>query len=567
MRLSLLIYILLSGMSLSAQQPLFIPDTLSGPNISLTLKSDSVQFLAGQKTQTNGFNNYKYLGPTLILKKGSTINLSVNNQLTDTTTMHWHGLHVAPYNDGGPHTMILPGATWTPGFVVMNDAATYFYHPHMGMKTAAQVMLGAMGLIIVRDSTEATFNLPRRYGLDDFPIIVQSQELDTLNQIDPRGMVDSVLMVNGTMNPYLDVPAQVVRMRLLNGAQERAFNFGFTGNKSFYVIATDGGLLDSAISTTRIRLGPGERAEILLDLSAMNGQSLYLMSYASEIPIGVQGGPTMPMPPWSPPMNSPLNGIDFNILQLNVGAASVNPVTTVPTTLVPLNPYAASSADSIRTINFTADSAMVMDGPFYFNGNSFDMMRIDYRIPLNNIEIWKLVNETMVAHAFHIHDVQFYILKKNNHGPLSVEKGKKDVVLVEPYDTVYFITKFQDFTDTAIPYMYHCHMLMHEDDGMMGQFLVVPATTSVTKISSSPLVNIYPNPADDIVNIEASNISSTTANISVTDITGKLLLQKEIKAVNKNINTSIDINAFAPGFYILTVKAGVEQKVMKLVKK
>ena len=91
----------------SAQTPLFIPDTLIGPTYNLTLHNDSVSYLSGTITQTNGFNSYKYLGPTLILNKGSNVNMVVNNQLSDTTTIHWHGLHVAPSNDGGPHTLIM----------------------------------------------------------------------------------------------------------------------------------------------------------------------------------------------------------------------------------------------------------------------------------------------------------------------------------------------------------------------------------------------------------------------------------------------------------------------------
>ena len=122
----------------------------------------------------------------------------------------------------------------------MNYAATYWYHPHMHMATAAQVMKGAAGLIIVRDSAEAALTLPRKYGIDDFPIIIQSQEFGSTNQIDPRGMNDSILLVNGAKANYggavySNVPAQVVRLRLLNASQERNFNFGFTGSNPFYV--------------------------------------------------------------------------------------------------------------------------------------------------------------------------------------------------------------------------------------------------------------------------------------------------------------------------------------------
>jgi blue copper oxidase len=310
----LFLFLVFGGVSsLFAQNALFIPDTLSGLNISLTMKKDSVQFLPGNKTQTFGFNNYKYFGPTLILHKGQQVNLTVMNMIGDTTTVHWHGLHVAAVNDGGPHTMIMDGMNWTPQFTVMDNASTFWYHPHLDGKTGLQALRGAAGVIIVRDNEEAALNLPRTYGVDDFPVVVQSHEFDSQNQIDPRAMSDSILLVNGTVNPFVNLPAQVVRLRLLNASQERTFNFGLTANKVFSVIGNDGGLLSASVSTTRISVSPGERAEILVDLSGMNGQTIYLKSFGSELPSDVRGGAPMNM--GGTPMYSPLDGVDFNILQ------------------------------------------------------------------------------------------------------------------------------------------------------------------------------------------------------------------------------------------------------------
>lgn len=545
-----------------AQQQLIIPDTLSGSNINLTMHHDSLQILPGKKTKTMAFNGYHYLGPTLILQENSTVNMSVNNQIGDTTSVHWHGLHVAPMNDGGPHTAILPAATWTPSFKVMNSAATYWYHPHIHMKTAAQVMLGAAGMIIIRDAAEAALTLPRKYGVDDFPIIVQSQQLDTANQIDTRGMVDSIVLVNGSFKPYANFPAQVVRMRLLNAAGERNFNFGFSGNKTFYVIANDNGLLAAPVATNRIRLSPGERAEVLIDLSGMSGQTLYLMSYASELPMGVQGGPTMPMPPGFPPMNSSLNGVDFNVLKINVGAATANPITTIPSSLVPVTPYQESTAGITRTINFTADSLLVMDGPFYFNDSSFDMMHINYRIPLNSTEIWKFSNQTMVAHPFHIHDVHFFVLDRDGNAPQPLEAGKKDVVLVQPNETVRIIMKFEDFADTTMPYMYHCHVLMHEDDGMMGQFVVTPNPTGVNNVSAkrNDLI-IYPNPASDNIHVLLQDyVGGTLAGLTVKDLVGKTVFETTVNTDRLTIPTK----GWANGMYLILVNNAGVHSVQKV---
>jgi bilirubin oxidase len=535
-----------------AQQPLFIPDTLSGSVINLTLKADSVQFFPGQISYTNGFNAYKYLGKTLILQKGTNVNITVNNQLQDTTTIHWHGLHVAPQNDGGPHTIILPGTSWNPQFTVMDKASTYWYHPHLHMKTAEQVLKGAAGMIIVRDSEEAGLNLPRTYGIDDIPLIVQSLQFDSLNQPMPKGMQDSTLLVNSTMNPYVNLPAQVVRLRLLNASGERVMNFGFTGSMSFSIIGSDGGLLQNPVTATRVRLAPGERAEVLLNLTGMNAQTIQLMSYASELPMGVQGGPTMSMN-GGPPMDSPLNGVDFNILQINVVAqTTTGAVTTLPSTLVNHTPYTEIQANVTRIIEMTADSMMVMDGPFYFNGNTFDMMRIDYQIPLNNIEIWQLSNQTMVAHPFHIHDVQFYILDRDGNSPPPEERGRKDVVLVMPNETVRFITKFEDFADSLTPYMFHCHILMHEDDGMMGQFIVSPTPLGINDIKSNEdNMLIFPNPANDKISVKCPEINKNSNGlITVYNSTGQKL--GDYQFGSEDIY-NIDISEWPTGVYFITV--------------
>lgn len=556
----------------NAQTQLMIPDTLVGTNYTLTMHQDSVQFFpSGNISHTYAFNQYHYLGPTLILSKGANVNITVNNQVGDTTTVHWHGLHLPSKWDGGPHTPIINGASWHPQFTVMNNAATYWYHPHMHMKTAEQAIKGAAGLIIVRDAVEAALTLPRKYGVDDLPVIVQSQQYDSVNQAMPLGMQDSTILVNGARANYgysvfANCPAQVVRMRLLNASGERTFNFGLSGNMQFKIIASDAGLLDAPVTATRIRLAPGERAEILINFSGMTGQTIYLMSYASELAMGIQGGPTMPMPIGSPPMDSPLNGIDFNILTLNVVAQTTNPVTTIPTTLTNNNSLTASQATVTRTIRFTADSLMVMDGPFYFNDSSFNMMRIDYTIPLNSIEMWKLVNETMVAHPFHLHDEHFFVVDRNGNPPAPEESGRKDVVLVPPSDSIMFVTKFEDFVDSIIPFMYHCHILMHEDDGMMGQFLVVNSTTGISEIKNNVFNLVaYPNPSNTVWNINGisqSKITSATLYNTLGEIIDFPLPNQNANSFTLNINNQ----NFATGIYVLRISSSTNTQTIRLIK-
>jgi blue copper oxidase len=188
----------------NAQNALQIPSTLSGKNITLNLQNGSKQFFTGQTASTMGANG-NILGPTLNLEQGDFVNFAIKNQLADTTTIYWHGLHVSSENDGGPHTFILPGATWSPSFTILDKAATYWYHPHLHHHTDEHVSKGIAGLIIVKDKEEASLVLPQTYGSDDFPLVIQTKDFDANNQIMMHSNSDETLMVNATLDPFLNV--------------------------------------------------------------------------------------------------------------------------------------------------------------------------------------------------------------------------------------------------------------------------------------------------------------------------------------------------------------------------
>ncbi len=543
-----------------------IPETISGNSIDLNFHIDSVQMFPGAKTQTLAFNQYSYLGPTILLNKGEDVQINVENNIGDTTNVHWHGLHVSPENDGGPHTMVMEGETWSPLFTVLNEAGTYWYHPHFHGKTGAQVLRGASGFIIVKDENESALSLPRTYGIDDFPIVVQSIQYDEMNQPMPLGMQDSTIFVNGSRANYgheanLNIPAQMVRLRLLNGSGERTFNFGFTNDMSFQIIASDGGLLNAPVNATRIRISPGERYEIIVDATSMEGESFSLMSFGSELPSGIQGGPTMDMGGQGPPMDSPINGIDFDILHLHVIPATSDAILSISTTLNSLTPFTESAANMTRNISMNAPNMMSMDGPFTFNGDSFDMEVINQEIPLDNIEVWQITNQTMVAHPFHIHDVPFFVIERDGNLPPVFERGKKDVVLVQSMETVKFITKFETFADTVMPYVYHCHILMHEDDGMMGQFIVTPLSTNVNEPEvENSIINIYPNPAQTSITID---VPSEIINVDfhIFNSLGEVCLQGTLS------NDKIDISTLPAGVYYLKLITNEKRYFVKLIKK
>ena len=531
----LLLLILFSGFTFS-QNPLFIPDTLSGSTFNLNAQKGTKVFYTGFNTPTYGYNG-DFLGPTLLMNKGDSITLHVANNLSEVTSVHWHGFHVPAKDDGGPYQHITAGSTWSPSFKIRNNAGTYWYHPHIHPKTEIQVMKGLAGMIIIRDSAEASYILPRTYGKDDFPVIVQTRSFDFFHQIATATHEDSVVMVNGTIDPYLNVPKQVVRLRLLNGSADRTYNFGLSDNSDFHVIASDGGLLEQPFATKRLTLSVGERAEILVDFTNDSiGHQIYLMSYASELSRGVIGADsvgTSTLVMQEGYYQNPLNGSDFKLLRFDVNMATANPVTTIPAAFSPINYLPVNVVNATRTIAFYPDTITsglqgYVDGPFTLNHSTFHMDSINIVTYLNNVEIWTLENKTMVAHPFHIHDVQFFVVDVNGMPPPPELKGYKDVILVKPSEKVRFITKFEDFADDKTPYMYHCHLLHHEDDGMMGTFIVLD-TTHTTAIAEQVYKNenrltVSQNYTDNELTINTYSIKNNQSEIYLADIMGRKVM-------------------------------------------
>jgi bilirubin oxidase len=529
------------------QNLLFIPDTLSGLLIPLEINHNHMHFFPGTETETMGING-PILGPTVILNKGQQVTMQVTNVTMDSTTMHWHGLHVPPEDDGGPHTPITPFSVWSPSFEVMDKAGTYWYHTHLHHMTNMHVQKGVAGMIIVRDNEEANLNLPRTYGIDDIPLIIQTKGFDSNNQIVVETALDTTLMVNATIDPYVQLPEQIVRLRVLNGSSERVYNLGLSNGNYFHLIASDGGLLNAPVQLTRLKLSPGERAEILVNLQGLLNQTISLMSYGSQLSNGIYGAAQPGMGPGQSIPNytlNPLNGSNFEILKIQVIPVTNNPVISIPTSLSQNTPWTENSANATKTLTFSPQimgpSAIV--GPFLINNTTFNMDVINYQIPLNNIEVWTLQNNTPIAHPFHLHNVPFYILDINGVAPPPELSGRKDVVLVPGgQGTVRFITKFENFANDSVPYMYHCHMLTHEDGGMMGQFVVFDPLNNIVELNDD-LVTIFPNPSNELIQFTTEKEIS---QIKILSMDGQLLFQGINPILNK-----IDINHINNGMYTI----------------
>ena len=419
----------------------------------LTATVGATEFTPGTKTETWGFNQ-SYLGPTIVAAKGEQVRVNVANQLDVPTTVHWHGMHLPARMDGGPHQMVAPGATWHPKWTIDQPAATLWYHPHPHGETEHQVEMGLAGMVILQDDAEDALNLPREYGVDDIPLIVQDKRFDEAGQFttDERGFAGPIgdqILVNGTLGPYLEVTTDVVRLRLLNGSSARVYNFAFEDGRSFDLIGTDGGLLTAPLPTDGIRLSPGERAEVLVRL--VPGETATLRSTPPEL--GLPG----------PIAASNTGGDTLDVLQLRA-ASNLRPLGDMPTAL--------AAIDRMNEDEATVDRSFQLDGT-QINQRGMDMGRIDETVEVSSTEIWTVRNGMSMPHSFHVHDVQFQVLTIDGREPPAELAGWKDTVYLEPNIDYRLIMTFTDYTDPDFPYMYHCHLLAHEDSGMMGQFVVV----------------------------------------------------------------------------------------------
>lgn len=558
---------------LVAQNSLYIPPALTGTTFDLNVQSGTTNFYSNYPTPTYGINGV-LLSPTIIVNKGDIVTLNVNNGLNVATTMHWHGLHVAPENDGGPHQSIAPNTTWSPSFEILNNAATFWYHPHGHSKTELHVGKGLAGMFIVHDPQELALGLPQTYGVDDIPLIVQTKAFDVLNQVAIADHMDTAVFVNGTLNAFVNLPAQIVRLRLLNGSSMRTFNFGFSNNMSFSQIATDGGLTAVSNPMTRLQIAPGERSEILVDLALLNGQIIDFMSFAAEMPNGIFGSPSVGISPDTIDMYSDnfLNGNDFKLMQISVSNPTSNPVLTIPATLAPYVPFVESNATVNRRIIFDTITLFpgftpsLAEGPFGFNRKTFYMDSINEIVQLNATETWTLVNKTHIAHPFHIHDIQFNILEKSGTTPPTYEQGWKDVVLVMPHDSVKFITKFTTFSNDSVPYMYHCHLLHHEDDGMMGTFIVRDSMASISQIKANDFgMSIFPNPASETIFLKLNSFKSQNIKIELVDMLGKVVYVATKNNVQGIFLNTIDVSILGKGAYILKIITNDNMQIGKII--
>nr|WP_165241955.1 multicopper oxidase domain-containing protein [Corynebacterium lizhenjunii] len=521
----------LSACSTSSQQtppegydgpprPLPIPPVLEGEVdaegvrvFKLTAQDGHSEVLPGNtSTRTWGFNG-AFLGPTLRARRGERVRAEISNNLIEMTTVHWHGMKLPAFADGGPHSPIEPGKTWSPSWEIIQPAATVWYHPHPHLATATHAYRGLAGMFIIDDDVSQNLALPHDYGVDDIPVVVMDAKFTADGQLDHSsdntlGLLGTTPVVNGITNPQFQATTSRLRLRLLNGASMRFYTFALSNGAPLQVIATDSGLLDAPVEAEHVLVGPGERVEVLVDLEP--GEDVTLRSVPRKDNFGI------PQDEYSADFGF---GDEFEILHLlgpeSADAASASPIPGV------LDPAAAKVPGTSGLVerNFVLNTFMI-------NGEQMDMARVDQVIDRKEPEVWTVSNENADwPHNFHIHNARFRVLEYSGTDVEVPTYGWKDIVNLPPKATAKLLVEFGHFPDPTIPYMYHCHMLLHEDEGMMGQYVVVERGEKPdVRVQPAALVfaesGAHSTHAGQVVDASRSPYASATANATANATAG-----------------------------------------------
>ncbi|ABE45412.1 multicopper oxidase family protein [Polaromonas sp. JS666] len=465
-----------------------------------------------------------YLGPIIRVRRGQRVRIDLINALPESTITHWHGLHVPEAMDGHPRYAIAPGERYVYEFTVVDRAGSYWFHPHPHGRTGKQIYFGLAGLFLVSDDEEAALDLPT--GPHDLPLVIQDRTFDDDNQLvylsesaagavsqgtgqhgmmgggmmggDGRsgamgamdamggmgqmmarmmGVLGDNILVNGRPGANLEVERRPHRLRLLNASNTRMYKLAWHDQSPLTVIATDGGLLAAPLQRDYVMLSPAERVDLWVDFgrwTAGTELTLQSLAFAGGMAMGgMMDGTALP------------DGAPFPVLKLRVEGGTRGRA-ALPQRLSQLRrpqPRAAVNFNHPKVFNLTM--GMMVWG---INGQSFDMLGASplETVKLGTHEVWEFRNDAAsgmmdmtMPHSMHVHGLQFRVIGRSVAGKFSrqhgtvkagfVDEGWKDTVLVMPGERVRLLLGFTDYPGL---FPYHCHMLEHEDSGLMRNYLV-----------------------------------------------------------------------------------------------
>jgi len=430
-------------------RPLVIPRVLTGSSITLTAAATDVQIMPGAKTRMWTYNG-TFPGPTIRRPAGATTTVTLVNKLPASAgelTLHNHGNHSTSENDGQPDEFLAaPGEsvkyTYTGTEAGGNErGAIQWYHDHRMDVTGRNIWMGLAGMYIIDDPADPK-TLPK--GEFDVPLLIADRTFSSTNQLSYKfnaaGVTGNRILVNGVPQPYFKVGDRRYRFRILNASNSRTYDLALSKGQAFTQIGTDSGLLPAPVKRTRILLAPAERVDVVIDFARRLGQNIVLQNRATTGSLG-------------------------QLMQFRV-TRDLTDNSSVPTKLRALPPLDATSA-AMRTFEFGRER---VGGRWTINGQAFDPERIDVQPVLNTTETWKLTNKSGVPHVIHIHDVDQQLVSRNGVAPAKFELMKESWQLGIGETVVVRLR----FTDNLGTFVFHCHILEHEDSAMMSQFEVVP---------------------------------------------------------------------------------------------
>jgi len=456
---------------LTAGQPLpdlvRLANTSTTPNVfeaTLIAERAGKTLLAGRSTEFWTYNGL-VPGPMIEVFEGDTVRIRLENRLSQETTVHWHGLPVPPDQDGSPMDPVAPGASRLYEFTLpIGSAGTYWYHPHPHRRTAEQVFRGMAGLFVVRSRTD-----PVPADIQEKLLVISDLRLASDGSIPAdtpmdwqNGREGNYVLVNGRFRPTLGInPGQSQRWRILNATNARYLRLALSGH-TFTLIGTDGGLLQSPVpGLDEILLAPAQRVEVIVTAGLTAGASAVLQSLPYErgtMGLGMMGVGSSTIP----------------LLTVNYSQSAVLPI-AIPTELRPIAPLGVPAAYKHLVLSSGMGMGMMGGGgmmQFLIDGKSFDPARVDLTSRVNVVEQWTVENRSSMDHPFHLHGTQFQVVSRTRGGTTILEStlAWRDVINVAAFESVVFKVVQSQLGMR----MYHCHILEHEDQGMMGVLQVVP---------------------------------------------------------------------------------------------
>lgn len=436
--------------------PLYAPPVLTGQSINIDIKYACIQILPGPCTNMWTYGG-TFPGPTIRRPTGQTTNVTFTNTLdvaSGEMTVHNHGNHSAPVDDGRPDEFLIPsGGSRMYTYSHVDDGANergapQFYHDHRDGVTARNVWNGLAGFYIIDDPADPQTLPAAPY---DVPLGITDRQFDGTNQIpyvfNNDGVLGDHILVNGVYRPYLEVGDRQYRFRLLEASNTRVYNLVLTSGEPFTQIGTGAGLLPAPVTRSSMRFAPGERLDVVIDFAGHLGETFYLRDTENNPPIDI---------------------LEFRVTQ------NVSDNSSIPATLRPLPDIGEPTVTRTWVFGKTA-------GQWTINGLPFDPNRIDAQPVLGTTEKWIIQNAGGRIHTFHLHDVENQCLARYigtpppSPPPCPANDLYNDTFFLDANETIELKAKFTDFTGR---YVFHCHVLEHEQDGMMAQFEVLPSPDS-----------------------------------------------------------------------------------------